>query len=188
MSQEQGAFQVLISCLLSLRTRDAVTDAASGRLFAQADTPKGILALDALEKIIYPVAFYRTKAKTIRSVCRQLIDIYGGRVPDTMDKLLGLKGVGRKTANLTLTLGFDKMGICVDTHVHRICNRWGYIKTKSPDESEMALRKKLPKKYWKEFNDLLVRHGQNCCKPISPICGDCSVSGYCKKVGVKKFR
>lgn len=186
----EGAFHVLISCLLSLRTRDEVTSAASARLFALADTPERLLALDVhtLQKAIYPVAFYRNKSKTLRDICRKLIDQHGGEVPDTLEALLRLKGVGRKTANLTLVSGFDKMGICVDTHVHRICNRWGYISTKTPDESEMELRKKLPQKYWKGLNDLLVRFGQNCCKPISPLCGSCCVSGYCKKIGVKKHR
>lgn len=184
------AFQVLISCLLSLRTRDEQTAKASRKLFAEADTPEKIAAMPVkrIEKLIYPVGFYRNKAKTLKEVCRTLIKDHGGQTPDSIDQLLELKGIGRKTANLVVTLGYGKPGICVDTHVHRICNIWGYVKTKTPDKTEMALRECLPKRYWIEFNDLLVTFGQNLCKPISPICSLCKLSGICPKTGVGKSR
>jgi endonuclease-3 len=186
IGQGNDPFRVLMSCILSLRTRDEVTEVASQRLFALADNPKKLLALDTneIESAIYPAAFYRTKAQTLREICRGLIAQYDGEVPVTLEELLKLKGVGRKTANLTLILGHEKMGICVDTHVHRICNRWGYVKTLSADTTEMALRKKLPEKYWMPFNELLVAFGQNICKPISPLCSQCCVSGPCEKIGV----
>ena len=186
IGQGKDPFRVLVSCILSLRTRDEVTAAASERLFALADTPQKLLSLDLneIEKAIYPVAFYRNKAKTLLDICRELVAHTCGKVPDTLDELLKLKGVGRKTANLTLILGYEKMGICVDTHVHRISNRWGYVETSSPDATEMALRNKLPKKYWMQFNDLLVSFGQNICKPVSPLCSQCCVSDHCEKIGV----
>lgn len=179
-------FQVLISCILSLRTQDTTTAQAVRRLFALADTPAEMAKLPTrkIEKAIYPVGFYRTKAKTIRGICRALIENYAGRVPDEIDELLKLNGVGRKTANLVVTLGYRKPGICVDTHVHRISNRWGYVRTKNPKETEFALRKKLPKPYWIEYNDLLVSFGQHLCRPISPMCSQCPVEKYCAKVGV----
>ena len=184
------AFHVLISCLLSLRTKDEQTSAASKRLFAVADTPEGIATLTEkkIEKLIYPVGFYRNKAKTVRAVSQVLLDQFGGKVPDEIDELVQIKGVGRKTANLVVTLGFNKPGICVDTHVHRISNIWGYVKTKTPDETETALRKKLPKKYWIEFNDLLVTFGQNLCKPVSPFCSRCAIKTLCPQFGVKRSR
>lgn len=180
-------FKVLISCILSLRTKDKTTRAASQRLFKLADNPKDILKLSAkkIEKQIYPVGFYRVKAKNILSICQSLIDKFGAKVPDDLDSLLTLKGVGRKTANLVLTEGFNKLGICVDTHVHRISNRFGFVATKNPFETEMALRKKLPKKFWKEYNTLLVTWGQNICKPILPLCRICAINKLCKKVGVE---
>ncbi|HWP60516.1 MAG TPA: endonuclease III [Candidatus Acidoferrales bacterium] len=186
----RSPFRVLISCILSLRTQDATTAAASKRLFALADTPEKMLRLSEakIAKTIYPVGFYRTKAKVIREICRRLITEYGGRVPDDIDELLKLKGVGRKTANLVVTLGYRKPGICVDTHVHRISNRWGYIKTKTPKETEFALRAKLPKRYWIEYNDLLVSFGQHLCHPISPKCSRCPVEKYCDRVGVTAHR
>ena len=166
----ESPFRVLISCILSLRTQDATTAKASHRLFAVADSPAAMLKLSAkkIEKLIYPVGFYKTKAKNILDICRTLIDQYGSEVPDEIDELLKLKGVGRKTANLVVTLGYKKPGICVDTHVHRISNRWGYVKTKTPEKTEDALRAKLPKQYWIEYNDLLVSFGQHLCRPISP--------------------
>jgi endonuclease-3 len=186
----RSPFRVLISCILSLRTQDSTTAQASHRLFALADTPEKMLRLSEqkIAKTIYPVGFYRTKAKVIRGICRTLIRDYGGRVPDEIDELLKLKGVGRKTANLVVTLGYQKPGICVDTHVHRISNRWGYIKTKDPKETEFALREKLPKQYWIEYNDLLVSFGQHLCRPISPLCTQCPVERYCEKVGVSLHR
>jgi endonuclease III len=183
-------FRILISCLLSLRTKDEVTGEASARLFRRADTPETILKLreGTIARLIYPVGFYRTKAKVIRGVCRTLIDQYGSRVPDSLDELLKLKGVGRKTANLVVSVGFGKPGICVDTHVHRISNRWGYVKTRTPEETEQALRRTLPRRHWMVFNDLLVGFGQNVCKPISPFCSRCPVERYCARIGVARSR
>ena len=183
-------FKVLISCLLSLRTQDKTTEGASARLFALAQTPQGMLKLPVkiIEKTIYPVGFYITKAKRIHEICRMLLDKYQEKVPNNLDQLLELPGVGRKTANLVMTLGYDKMGICVDTHVHRISNRLGYVATKTPEQTEFALRKKLPKQYWKIFNDLLVTFGQNFCKPISPFCSKCKLSRTCSKIGVTTYR
>ena len=183
-------FRILISCLLSLRTKDEVTGQASARLFARAHTPAGILKLSegTIARLIYPVGFYRTKAKVIRGVCRTLIDRYGGKVPDDLDELLKLKGVGRKTANLVVSIGYGKPGICVDTHVHRISNRWGYVKTRNPEETERALRRTLPRRHWMVFNDLLVGFGQNVCKPISPLCSRCPVERYCARIGVGRSR
>src|SRR5215831_14253656 len=179
-------FRILISCLLSLRTKDKTTGEASARLFALAHTPAGLLKLPLkkIERAIYPVGFYRMKAKSIHAICRRLLDVYGGRVPDSIDELVTLSGVGRKTANLVVTVGYKKPGICVDTHVHRISNRWGYVKTKTPEETEAALRKKLPKQYWIEYNDLLVSFGQHLCRPISPLCSQCPIEDYCAKRGV----
>jgi len=186
----QNPFRVLISCILSLRTQDATTAKASHRLFALADSPETMVKLTAkkIEKLIYPVGFYRTKAKDILEICRTLIDRYSGQVPDSIDELLKFRGVGRKTANLVVTLGYRKAGICVDTHVHRISNRWGYVRTATPEKTEFALRVKLPKKYWIEFNDLLVSFGQHLCRPISPVCSQCPIAKYCSRVGVSLKR
>jgi len=182
----KSPFLVLISCLLSLRTRDETTLPASERLFTRADTMQAMLKVPVaeLEKLIYPVGFYKTKAVRIHEICRDLIGRFKGQVPEEIDDLLTLKGVGRKTANLVLTEGFGKPGICVDTHVHRISNRLGYIKTKSPDATEKALREKLPLKYWIEYNALLVTWGQNVCKPVSPVCTTCPVNNICQRVNV----
>ena len=179
-------FKVLISCILSLRTQDSTTAQASRRLFALADSPETMVRFSAkkIEQVIFPVGFYRTKAKTILEICRNLNENYRGRVPDEIDELLKFKGVGRKTANLVVTLGYNKPGICVDTHVHRISNRWGYVKTATPEKTEAALRQKLPKQYWIEYNDLLVSFGQQLCRPISPLCSQCPVAKYCSQVGV----
>ncbi|HSE83293.1 MAG TPA: endonuclease III [Thermodesulfobacteriota bacterium] len=183
-------FRILISTILSLRTLDTTTAKVSKRLFELADTPEDMLKLSVgeIEKAIYPVGFYKTKARTILYICRELVEKYGSKVPGDMDELLKLKGVGRKTANLVVTLGYGKPGICVDTHVHRISNRLGYVKTRSPYETEMALREKLPEKYWIEYNDLLVSFGQHLCRPISPKCSECPIESYCDKVGVEKSR
>jgi endonuclease-3 len=183
-------FKVLISTVLSLRTQDKTTAKASSRLFELANNPCHMLKLSIkeIEKVIYPVGFYKTKARTILNLCSELVIKYNSIVPDDLDELLKLKGVGRKTANLVVTLGHGKPGICVDTHVHRISNRLGYIKTKTPNETEMLLRKKLPRKYWIEYNDLLVSFGQNLCRPISPWCSLCPIERYCDKVGVEKQR
>ena len=182
----RSPFRVLISCILSLRTQDSTTAKASHRLFALADTPEAMLKLSAkkIEKLIYPVGFYKTKAKAIRHICRTLLEEYDGKVPDEIDELLKLNGVGRKTANLVVTLGYNKPGICVDTHVHRISNRWGYVKTKTPEQTEIALRAKLPKPYWIEYNDLLVSFGQHLCRPISPLCSQCPVKRFCSQINV----
>ena len=191
MAETYGSpFRVLISCILSLRTQDSTTAQASHRLFDLADTPQTMVKLSAktIEKAIFPVGFYRTKAKVIREICRILLRDYSGRVPDDIDELLKLKGVGRKTANLVVTLGYRKPGICVDTHVHRISNRWGYVKTTTPEKTEFALRAKLPKQYWIEYNDLLVSFGQHLCRPISPLCSQCPVRKYCNRVGVTLSR
>ena len=179
-------FKVLISCILSLRTQDSTTAQASRRLFALADSPETMVRLSAkkIEQVIFPVGFYRTKAKTILEICRILNENYRGRVPDEIEELIKFKGVGRKTANLVVTLGYNKPGICVDTHVHRISNRWGYIKTATPEKTEVALRQKLPKQYWIQYNDLLVSFGQQVCRPISPLCSQCPVAKYCSQIGV----
>jgi len=182
----KSPFLVLISCLLSLRTRDETTLPACERLFARADTMQGMLRIPVseIQKLIYPVGFYKTKALRIHEICHSLIHGFGGQVPDDLEQLLTLKGVGRKTANLVLTEGFSKPAICVDTHVHRISNRLGYVQTRTPDETESALRKKLPQKYWIEYNALLVTWGQNICKPISPLCTTCPVNKICQRVNV----
>jgi endonuclease-3 len=183
-------FRILISCLLSLRTKDKTTNEASARLFALAHQPAAMLTLSlkAIERAIYPVGFYRTKAKSIHAICRRLLDVYGGTVPDSIEELVTLSGVGRKTANLVVTVGYGKPGICVDIHVHRISNRWGYVKTKTPEETEQALRRTLPRPHWITFNDLLVPYGQNLCQPVSPFCSKCKLTNYCDRVGVTRSR
>ena len=183
-------FKVLISCILSLRTKDSTTAEASNRIFSLAGTPDDMLKISAgrIEQAIFPVGFYRTKARNIIEICKTVKEHYNSIVPDSIDELLKLKGVGRKTANLVVTVGYDKDGICVDTHVHRISNRWGYIKTKTPEKTEEALRSKLPRKYWKIYNDLLVSFGQNLCKPISPLCSECNIAMYCDRIDVIKSR
>ncbi len=190
VGSENYPFKVLISTLLSLRTKDKVTEQATKNLFSLAKTPEEMLMLDEqqIQEAIYPVGFYKRKAGTILSICRILIEKYNGNVPDSLDELLKIKGIGRKTANLVLTEGFNKPGLCVDTHVHRISNRLGIVKTKTPFETEMELRGLLPQKYWKDFNTWLVAHGQNTCTPISPKCSQCRLEPYCKKVNVKKHR
>jgi endonuclease-3 len=183
-------FRILIACLLSLRTKDKTTGEASARLFALAHQPATMLTLplQKIERAIYPVGFYRTKAKSIHAICRRLLDVYGGIVPDSIEELVTLSGVGRKTANLVVTVGFGKPGICVDIHVHRISNRWGYVKTKTPEETEDALRLKLPKPHWITINDLLVPYGQHLCQPVSPLCSQCKLTEYCDRVGVTRSR
>jgi endonuclease-3 len=187
---EDDPYRVLIACLLSLRTQDSTTGPAADRLFALADRPETMRRLSAarIERAIYPVGFYRTKARAIRAISRELIERFGGRVPDTIDELLSLPGVGRKTANLVVTIGYGKPGICVDTHVHRISNRFGYVRTRTPEETEMALRASLPRRYWIGYNDLLVTFGQNVCTPISPKCSRCPVRPLCRRVGVTTAR
>jgi len=191
VSAETGdPFRVLVACLLSLRTQDTTTGPAAARLFALADTPAAMLRLTPrqIQRAIYPVGFYRTKARVILGLCRDLLQRFGARVPDDIDALLTLKGVGRKTANLVVTIGYGKPGICVDTHVHRISNRLGYVKTRTPEATEMALRAKLPRRYWIGYNDLLVTFGQNVCAPVSPRCSTCPVRALCPRVGVTASR
>ena len=189
--QTRDPFRVLISCVLSLRTKDETTGPASQRLFALADNPQAMLRLrpHTIERAIYPVGFYRTKARAILDISRTLVTRLGGQVPDDLDELLTLKGVGRKTANLVLTQAFAKHGICVDTHVHRISNRWGYVHTRTPHDTEFALRRVLPRRYWIEYNDILVAFGQTICKPTSPLCDTrCPILSYCPQLGVMRHR
>jgi len=188
--ERRNPFEILISTLLSLRTKDEVTAVATEKLFALASTPEEMLRLseEEIREAIYPVGFYRNKAATILEVCRELIARFRSRVPGTLEELLTLKGVGRKTANLVVSLGFNGAGLCVDTHVHRISNRLGYVRTKTPEETEFALREKLPAKYWSRYNTLLVAFGRNTCRPVSPLCSACPVATYCDRVGVKKSR
>lgn len=186
----KSPYKVLISCIISLRTKDEVTAAASARLFDLADTPEtmSLLLPEKIAQSIYPAGFYRTKAVQIHDISCRLQNQYAGVVPDEIDELLLFKGVGRKTANLVVTLGYGKPGICVDTHVHRICNRWGYVTTQTPEKTEMSLRAKLPQKYWLVINDLLVAFGQNHCHPVSPRCSNCCLNSVCPRIGVKHFR
>jgi endonuclease-3 len=183
-------YRILIGCVISLRTKDEVSYAATDRLFERAKTPRQMLRLrrPTIAKLIFPAGFYNRKAEQIREISRLLVDRYDGRVPDSLENLLELPGVGRKTANLVVTLGFDKPGICVDTHVHRISNRLGWVRTDHPDKTEQALRTILPRRHWIPINETLVRHGQQICKPISPICSDCPVETECPRVGVQKSR
>jgi endonuclease-3 len=192
ISQEEKGdpYLILIGTLLSLRTKDEMTEMAMKKLTKQAKTPQELLKIpeEELQKLIYPVGFYRNKSRTLRDVSEIIIDKYGGQVPDSIDELLTIKGVGRKTANLVITEGFGKPGICVDTHVHRISNRLGIVSTKNPHETEESLRKVLPKHYWIIYNALLVTFGKRVCKPISPLCSNCELSRICKKEGVGKHR
>ena len=187
---QQTPFHILIATILSLRTKDTLTAVVAPRLFAIADTPADMLMLSAeqITELIYPVGFYRNKAHTILQICDLLLKQYDGQVPADLDALLALPGVGRKTANLVLTAGFGLPGICVDTHVHRICNRWGYVQTKTPDATEFALREKLPPEHWIPINGLLVTLGQNICHPTSPRCSICPVATYCARVEVTRSR
>ena len=183
-------FKILIACLLSLRTRDHTTEDASSRLFSLADNPyvMASLPVKTIAKAIYPVGFYRTKARQIRELSKKICEDFQGKVPDRIEALLQLPGVGRKTANLVRTVGYKKLGICVDVHVHRICNRLGYVSTKGPDHTEAVLREKLPKKHWISLNKSLVPFGQNQCTPVSPQCNSCCIRYYCQRVGVVAFR
>lgn len=183
-------FETLVSTILSLRTKDAVTELASRRLLSRAPTPAAIASfpLKQVEELIYPVGFYRTKARNLRKTCRMLLGKHEGKVPRDLDSLLNLPGVGRKTANLVMTVGHGDYGICVDTHVHRITNLWGYVQTATPEKTEFALRAKLPRRYWKTYNDILVTFGQNLCVPVSPWCSKCPVEPLCEKAGRKRFR
>lgn len=186
----KSPFLVLISCIMSLRTKDETTLPASMRLFKLAETPQDMLQLSLakIEKAIYPVGFYKTKARNIHGICRDILEKFDGKVPNDIPTLMTMKGVGRKTANLVLTEGFGIPAICVDTHVHRINNRFGYVKTKTPEETEMVLRDKLPKRYWIDYNALLVTWGQNICRPISPLCSQCKLNKLCPQINVSVKR
>jgi len=186
----QTPFRILIATILSLRTKDTLTAVVAPRLFAVADTPAAMLALgvERIAELIYPVGFYRVKARQIVAICQILLERYGGEVPSDLDELLKLPGVGRKTANLVVTAGFGLPGICVDIHVHRICNRWGYVQTRTPEETEMALRARLPQRYWIPINRLLVTLGQNICHPTSPRCSICPIRDLCPRIGVTRSR
>ncbi len=186
----RSPYLVLVSCLLSLRTKDSTTLPASERLFQLADSPKAMVELSVtdIERMIFPVGFYHTKARRIRELSAVLLEKFNGQVPETLEELLSFNGVGRKTANLVLVEGFGKDGLCVDTHVHRISNRLGFVATVSPEKTEQALREKLPRKFWKEYNALLVLWGQNVCRPVSPKCSACPVSPWCGRVGVRESR
>ena len=189
--QEEDPFQVLIATLLSARTQDATTLAASTRLFGVARTPGSLakLRVPRIERLIYPVSFYRHKARHVKATCRILVERFDGRVPTTMEELLTLPGVGRKTANLVLILAFKSLGnICVDTHVHRISNRLGWVRTKAPDETEQALYQATDRRWWPSINLYLVTWGQNMCRPISPRCDDCVIRPWCSQNGVAQKR
>jgi endonuclease-3 len=191
IAQHSGdPFRVLISTILSLRTKDETTAEASKRLFALADTPQKMVQLppETIEQAIFPVGFYRNKAAQVLAICRTLIDTYAGQVPDRLDALMAFKGVGLKTANLVLALGYQIPAICVDIHVHRICNRLGFIRTKTPEESEARLRRKVPQTHWLIINDLMVAFGQSLCRPVSPHCSRCPVAHLCERKGITKSR
>ena len=186
---QEDPFQVLIATMLSAQTKDAVTAAASERLFKVADTPQAMAALPVsrIEKLIYPVSFYRNKARHVKQACRQILDDFGGIVPKTMEELLTLAGVGRKTANLVLILAHrSQENICVDTHVHRISNRLGWVTTRTPDETEQALYGVARRKWWPLINLYLVTWGQNVCRPVYPLCGSCVIADLCPRIGVTK--
>ncbi len=190
VAKDNDPYKVLVSTVLSLRTKDDVTHDASLRLFEKAPNIYALnrLTEEEIARLIYPVGFYKTKAKNLKKIARIIIEQHKGKVPDSLDELLKLPNVGRKTANLVLAKGYNIPAICVDIHVHRISNRLGLVKTKNPEETEFALRKILPKKYWIEFNDLLVPFGQNLCKPVSPYCSKCPIYEFCDRVGVERSR
>lgn len=190
VSDRKDPYLVLVSCILSLRTKDKTTVEASDRLFKVAATPRKMVKLSAerIQKLIYPVGFYRTKSKVIRDISNTILKKFSGRVPDTREALLSLKGVGRKTANLVLGLGFKIPAICVDTHVHRISNRLGWVRTRTPEETEFALEKIIPRKEWIDLNTTLVTFGQNMCVPVSPWCSKCKVINFCSRIAVEQSR
>lgn len=183
MEEFQNPYLVLIACILSLRTNDLTTYPATLRMLEIGREPKDFAYCDVerLEKAIYPVGFYKNKAKQIVELSKIIVEELNNKVPDTIEDLIKFNGVGRKTANLVLAKGYNIPAICVDVHVHRICNRLGYVKTKNPEETEFALREKLPVKYWLDINTLLVTHGQNICKPIKPKCEECPIADFCNK-------
>jgi len=189
-SRRGDAFRTLASVLLSARTKDETTEQAVARLFSKVSTPQEMAGMktEQIERLIFPAGFYHTKAKHLKQMARMIVEDFGGRVPQSMEDLLRLPGIGRKSANLVLGVVFGTPAICVDTHVHRITNRWGYVKTRTPFETEMALREKLPERYWIEINRLLVLYGQNICTPQSPRCSVCRIERYCRRVGVSRTR
>jgi endonuclease-3 len=188
--RDRDPFKILISTILSLRTKDDVTEAASERLFTLADTPRTLARLDLrkIERAIYPAGFYRTKARTVRDIARRLETEFDSRVPDTMDDLLAFKGVGRKTAALVVSLGYDRPAICVDTHVHRISNRLGWIQTRTPDQTEQALMQVVARRHWIGINQTMVSFGQQVCAPVSPRCSTCPLTRHCPRIGVGQHR
>lgn len=188
--EKESSYRVLISTVLSSRTKDEVTAVASERLFKRAPEPHTLSRMEEEEivNLIYPVGFYRIKAKNIKNIARILIEEYGGEVPDNIDELMKLPGVGRKTANLVLGIAFNIDTVTVDTHVHRISNRIGIVRTRTPAETEQDLMKVLPQKHWISFNTYLVLHGQNICKPISPWCSRCKIISFCQQIGVERRR
>ncbi len=188
--QTKNPFKVLLATILSARTKDETTTQAAKRLFSKVKSMKSLsnLTVKQIEKLIFPVGFYKNKAKFLKQLPVVIKEEFGGKIPSTVDELVKLPGVGRKTANLVVAVAFNKHAICVDVHVHRIMNRFGYLKTKTPFETEMKLREKLPKKYWKTINSILVAFGQNLCTPVSPYCSKCPVRKYCDRVNVKKSR
>ena len=188
--RDRDPFRILVSTILSLRTKDEVTEVASARLFAIASTPRQLARVDIarIEKAIYPVGFYRTKARTLREVARRLEKEFAGEVPRTIDALLDFKGVGRKTAALVVSLGYGTPAICVDTHVHRIANRLGWIRTRTPDQTEQALMKLVPRARWISVNEIMVGFGQRVCTPLSPHCSTCPLTRSCARVGVSRTR
>lgn len=190
MRKNPNAFKILISCLLSLRTQDKNTEIASKRLFAVAQTPEQILKLPKkkLEKLIYSSGHYKKKAGTLKHVSKVLLERFNGKVPKTREELMSIKGIGPKTANIVLAFAFGKKVLPIDTHCHRIPNRLGWVKTKTPEKTEIELNKILPKKYWTDFNSIFVQFGKEICQPISPKCSVCPVSKYCPRIGVKKCR
>jgi endonuclease-3 len=190
-AEADNAFQILIATLLSARTQDATTAAASARLFARARTPRSMAKLPVrdIERLIYPVSFYRNKAEHVKACCEMLLARFGGRVPGTLDELVALPGVGRKTANLVLILAFkSRENICVDTHVHRISNRLGWVRTRTPEETEQALYRATDQRWWANINLYLVTWGQNICRPLRPRCGDCAIAADCPRIGVSASR
>ena len=187
-AQAEDPFQVLIATLLSARTQDATTHAASTRLFKRARTPRAMakLSVEEIERLIYPVGFYRTKARHVKACCEQLVARFGGRVPGTLEEMVTLPGVGRKTANLVLILAFrSRQNICVDVHVHRISNRLGWVQTREPEETEQALYAATDQCWWPVINQYLVTWGQNVCRPVHPRCGDCAIARHCPKIGIR---
>lgn len=190
MRKKPDAFKILISCLLSLRARDETTERISTDLFKIADTPQAIINIppEKLEKIIFSTGHYRKKAQVLKSVSKELIERFNSQVPKTKDELLSIKGIGPKTANIVLAFAFGQDVLPIDTHCHRVPNRLGWVKTKTPEQTEKELEKILPKRYWADFNAIFVQFGREICQPVSPLCSTCLINKYCPRIDVKKFR